>query len=321
MELLAAIVLGALLDLCFGDPVRLPHPVVFIGKLIARTEALLRRILPDTKAALRLGGGLLVIIVLAVTGGVGFGLLWLAHFIHPALGFALETFWCYQVLAGRCLADEAGKVRAALETGTLDDARRAVSGLVGRDTQQLSPQGVTKAAVETVAENTSDGVVAPLCFLMLGGAGLGLLYKAVNTMDSMVGYQNDRYRYFGTAAARLDDVCNFIPARLTALLFLAGAALTRRDWRHGLAIWRRDRRKHKSPNSGQPESACAGILGVELGGDASYFGQVLHKSTLGDPLRPIEPADITRTCRLMYLAGGLALLLLGAVRFILCFFL
>ena len=317
MQILLAVFLGFLLDLCFGDPHWMPHPVVYIGRLISLLERVLRRLLPATKCGERAGGTLLVILVLAATGGAGYGLLRLFAWIHPILGFALQVFWCYQILAARCLRDEAHRVQSALETGSLPDARAAVSGLVGRDTEQLSAQGVAKAAVETVAENTTDGVVAPLSFLMLGGAGLGLLYKAVNTMDSMVGYRNERYQYFGTAAAHLDDVCNFLPARLSALLMILAAALTGMDGKNACRIWLRDRRKHKSPNSAQTESVCAGALGIELAGDASYFGTVCHKPAIGDSLRPIEARDIERVCRLMLAASLLALLLLGAARAVL----
>ncbi len=313
VEILLAAGAGFLLDLLLGDPRWLPHPVVAIGKVISWGERGLRRLLPATAAGERLGGCLLVCLVLAVTGGVSWGLLALAARIHRYLALALAVFWSYQILATRCLADEAKKVRRALEGGTLDEARQAVAGLVGRDTAQLTAGGVTKAAVETVAENTTDGVVAPLLFLLLGGPVAGLLYKAVNTMDSMVGYRNDRYRYFGTAAARLDDVCNFLPARLTALLMVAAAALTGLDAAGALRIWRRDRRKHKSPNSAQTESACAGALGVQLAGDASYFGQVVRKPTIGDDTRPIEPRDIDRACRLMTATALLALAVFGAL--------
>ena len=314
LQILLAVFLGFLLDLCFGDPHWMPHPVVYIGRLISLLERVLRRLFPATKGGEHAGGILLVILVLAATGSAGYGLLWLFARIHPILGFALQVFWCYQILAARCLRDEARRVQNALETGSLPDARAAVAGLVGRDTEQLSAQGVAKAAVETVAENSTDGVVAPLCFLMLGGAGLGLLYKAVNTMDSMVGYRNERYQYFGTAAARLDDVCNFLPARLSALLMILSALMTGLDGKHAFRIWLRDRRKHKSPNSAQTESVCAGALGVELAGDASYFGTVQHKPAIGDGLRPIEARDIERACRLMLADSLLAVLLLGAVR-------
>ena len=314
MQILLAVFLGFLLDLCFGDPRWLPHPVVWIGKLISLLERALRRLFPATGNGERAAGAVLVLFVLAVTGGVGFGLPYLLARIHPGLGFALQVFWCYQIPAARCLCAEAGKVRRALAADDLAGARAAVSGLVGRDTDRLDSQGVARAAVETVAENTTDGVVAPLVYLMLGGAGLGLLYKAVNTMDSMVGYRNDRYRCFGTAAARLDDRCNYLPARLTALLMVAAAFLIGLDAPHAFRIWRRDRRKHQSPNSAQTESVCAGALGVELAGDASYFGRLHHKPVIGDALRPITAQDIDRACRLMLATGILSLLLLGAVR-------
>lgn len=314
MQLVYAIAAAFLLDLCLGDPRWLPHPVVHIGRLIAALEKTLRSILPATKGGERVGGAILVVLVLAVTGGLSFGLLSLAGCIHPALGFALQTFWCYQILATRCLADEAEKVQKALKTGSLKDARTQVGYLVGRDTQSLSETGVIKATVETVAENTSDGVVGPLFYLVLGGAGLGMLYKAVNTMDSMVGYRNDCYRYFGTAAARLDDVLCWLPARLSALCMILGAGLCGLSVRGGARIWKRDRKNHKSPNSAQTESVCAGALGVQLAGDAWYFGVLHHKKTIGDDLRPVEPRDITRSCNLLYATAALSAAVLLAAR-------
>ena len=314
MKLLTAVILGFLLDLLLGDPHWMPHPVVFIGKLISLLERGLRRIFPKTPRGERTAGVFLVILVLLVTGGVSWGLLRLLKWIPPALRFLWTVLWCYQIPAARCLWVEAVKVRNALESGSLEDARVAIGWLVGRDTETLSAEGVTKAAVETVAENTTDGLVAPLFYLMIGGPVLGLLYKATNTMDSMIGYRNDRYRYFGTAGARLDDALNFIPARLTALLMVPAAALCGLSGKNAFRIWKRDRRKHKSPNSAQTESACAGALGVELAGDAVYFGEVHHKPTIGDKTRPIEPKDIDRTCHLMVVTYLLAAVLFAAVR-------
>ena len=314
MKLLAAVILGLLIDLLLGDPHWMPHPVVAIGKWISLLERVLRRLFPKTPRGERTGGVVLAILVLLVTGSFSWALLLLCDTIHPALGFALAVLWCYQIPAARCLWVEAVKVRNALESGSLEDARVAIGWLVGRDTETLSAEGVTKAAVETVAENTTDGLVAPLFYLMIGGPVLGLLYKATNTMDSMIGYRNDRYRYFGTAGARLDDALNFIPARLTALLMVPAAALCGLSGKNAFRIWKRDRRKHKSPNSAQTESVCAGALGVELAGDASYFGQIHHKPVIGDARRPIEPKDITRTCRLMLVTALLAAILCGAVR-------
>ena len=202
-----------------------------------------------------------------------------------------------------------------LQKGDLPAARKAVARIVGRDTQSLTAEGVTKAAVETVAENASDGVIAPLFYMLMGGAPLALTYKAINTMDSMLGYKNEKYLYFGRCAAKLDDAANWLPSRLAGLLWVARcgpyrAAAPRGAWR----IWRRDRRSHASPNSAQTESACAGALGVQLAGPACYFGEYYDKPTIGDPLRPIEPQDIVRANRMMYAESLLALALGLAVR-------
>ena len=247
------------------------------------------------------------------------GALFLAYRIHPGLGFVLEAFWCFQILAARSLCRESGKVYDRLQENDLPGARRAVSMIVGRDTESLTEEGVTKAAVETVAENTSDGVTAPLIYLMIGGAPLGFLYKAVNTMDSMLGYKNDRYLYFGRVPAGMDDIFNYIPARLTALLMIAAAYLTGLDGKNAWKIYRRDRKKHASPNAAQTESVCAGALRVQLAGDAVYFGKLYKKEFIGDSLRPIEPQDIRRTQRLMYVTALLVLFLCGGIKAALIF--
>ena len=258
---------------------------------------------------------MLAFVLPAGTFALTAGALALAWRLHPAAGFGLELLWCWQALALRGLADESGRVYAELAKGDLPAARKAVSRIVGRDTAALSAEGVTKAAVETVAENFSDGVAAPLFYLLLGGAPLGLAYKAVNTMDSMVGYKNKRYIDFGRAAARLDDAANFLPARLAALLWIAAAGLAGFDAKNAWRIWRRDRLCHASPNSAQTESACAGALGVQLAGPAYYFGEYYAKPTIGDSARPVQPADILRADRMLYLAGFLALGLGLAARF------
>ena len=313
MRLIAAILLGFALDWVFGDPENLWHPVCAIGKLISKTERVLRRVLPDTPGALHAGGAALWLVVCGASFLAPWAVLRLCAAVHPLLAFAVETVFCYQIIARRCLADAGRKVEAALGE-SLEDGRRAVGMYVGRDTSALSEEGVIKTTVETIAENASDGVVAPLCFLLLGGAPLGFLYKGVNTLDSMVGYHNDRYEYFGRFSARMDDLFNFIPARLTALCMIAAAPLCGLDGKNAWRMFRRDRKKHKSPNAGQTESACAGALGVQLAGDAVYFGKVVPKATLGDPRRPIERADIGRTARLMTAASVLALLLGCALR-------
>ena len=306
--LTALAVLGGFgLDLLLADPTWMPHPVVGMGKAITALESGLRRLFPATPAGERAAGRVLAAVLPVGTFALTAGALALAYRLHPAAGFALELLWCWQALALRGLAGESGKVYAELARGDLPAARKAVSRIVGRDTAALTAEGVTKAAVETVAENFSDGVAAPLFYLLIGGAPLGLAYKAVNTMDSMVGYKNKRYIDFGRAAAHLDDAANFLPARLAALLWIAAAGLAGFDAKNAWRIWRRDRLRHASPNSAQTESACAGALGVQLAGPAYYFGEYYDKPTIGDGSRPVEPADILRANRMLYLAGFLAL--------------
>ena len=314
--LTALAVLGGFgLDLLLADPAWMPHPVVGMGRAIAALEKRLRRLFPATPAGERAAGRVLAAALPLGTFALAAGALALAYRLHPAAGFALETLWCWQALALRGLADESGKVYAQLAKGNLPAARRAVGRIVGRDTGALTAAGVTKAAVETVAENFSDGVAAPLFYLLIGGAPLGLAYKAVNTMDSMVGYKNKTYLHFGRAAARLDDAANFLPSRLAALLWIGAAGLAGFDGRGAWRIWRRDRLRHASPNSAQTESACAGALGVQLAGPAWYFGEYYDKPTIGDDTRPVEPADILRADRMLYLAGFLALGLGLGLRF------
>ena len=302
-----AVVGGFVLDALFGDPAWLPHPVVFMGKAIARLEGFLRPRLPKTPKGEVLGGAIVAFCLpvgtLLFTGAVCRG----AARLHPLLGLAVQIFWCAQALAARGLVQESTNVYKELIKPDLPAARRAVSRIVGRDTAALTAEGVTKAAVETVAENASDGVIAPLFYMLLGGAPLALTYKAINTMDSMLGYKNERYLYFGRVPAKLDDAANYLPSRLAALLWVAAAAFTRNDAKGAWKIWRRDRRRHASPNSAQTESACAGALGVQLAGPAYYFGQYYPKLTIGDALRPIEPEDILRANRMMYVASSFAL--------------
>ena len=302
-----AVLGGFLLDALLGDPAWLPHPVVLMGRCISALEKRLRAALPKTPRGELVGGAVVAAALplgtLAVTGLACRA----AARLHPALGLAVQMFWCGQALAAKGLVQESMNVYRELVKDDLPAARKAVSRIVGRDTEALTAEGVTKAAVETVAENASDGVIAPLLYMLLGGAPLALTYKAINTMDSMLGYKNEKYLYFGRAAAKLDDVANYIPSRLAGLLWVAAAALTGNSASGAWRIWRRDRRNHASPNSAQTESACAGALGVQLAGPAYYFGEYYPKPTIGDPLRPIEPEDILRADRMMYVASGFAL--------------
>ena len=312
-----AVLGGFLLDAVFGDPAWLPHPVVLMGRCITALENHLRTALSKTPQGELVGGGVVATVLplgtLAVTGLACH----LAAALHPALGLALQMFWCAQALAAKGLVQESRNVYRELVKGDLPAARRAVARIVGRDTQALTAEGVTKAAVETVAENASDGVIAPLFYMLIGGAPLALTYKAINTMDSMLGYKNEKYLYFGRCAAKLDDAANWLPSRLAALLWVAAAALTGNSARGAWRIWRRDRHNHASPNSAQTESACAGALGVQLAGPAYYFGEYYDKPTIGDPLRSIEPQDILRANRMMYAESVLALVIGLAVRLLL----
>ena len=305
MNHLTALLLGFCIDLLLGDPRWLYHPVQAIGALISHLEPPLRRAFPQR---LRLAGAVLVIAVVAITGIVTGGLLFLLHRLHPVACFVGETIVCWLILATKSLRTESMKVVKALENGTLDDGRKAVSMIVGRDTEHLSEEEVLKAAVETVAENASDGILAPLLFAAVLGPVGGMCYKAVNTMDSMVGYKNDRYLDFGRAAAKVDDVLNFLPARISGFLMCL-AAYCGFDGKNAFRIFFRDRKNHASPNSAHTEAACAGALGIQLGGTHDYFGKPVVKPTIGDDLRPVRRGDVAAANRLALLTAILALLL------------
>ena len=312
-----ALGIGFLLDLMFGDPYWLPHPICLIGSLISFLEKKIRSFFPKTAGGEIAGGIVLVILVLILSSGVPCLILYLVGLVHPYLRLAVESIMCYQLIAARSLKAESMKVYEQLEKGDLERSRWAVSRIVGRDTEKLTGEGVTKAAVETVAENTSDGVIAPMFYMAIGGAVFGFFYKAVNTMDSMIAYKNDKYLYFGKAAAWLDDIFNYIPARISAFLMILSSFLLRMDWKNAWMIFWRDRYNHASPNSAQTESVCAGALGVELAGDAWYFGVLHKKKTIGDPKRKIVPEDIRRANRLMYMTAVLGLFLFMGVSFLL----
>lgn len=314
MLTLGALAVGFFLDLLIGDPHFLYHPIRLVGNLISVTEKGLRKIFPKTEKGELTAGVFLVLVVTGVSTAIPCLLLWGAWRLNPWLYFALQAVMCYQLLATKSLKDESMKVYDKLKAGDLPGARYAVSMIVGRDTEALDETGVTKAAVETVAENTSDGIIAPMLFMAIGGAGLGYFYKSINTMDSMVGYKNEKYLYFGRAAAKLDDVVNFLPSRISALLMVAACTFTGLDRKNAFRIWKRDRFNHASPNSAQTEAVMAGALGVQLAGDAWYFGTLYKKKTMGDAARPVEYEDIRRANRLLYRTAVLALVIFSAVR-------
>lgn len=317
MRILLAALCGFALDLLLGDPAALTpmHPVVLMGKAIRRLETGLRAVFPKSEKGSLAAGAVMAVLLPVGTWGLCTLALWLLGRLSPVPAFALEVIWCWQALAIKDLRDEAMNVRRALTEAGLPEARTAVARIVGRDTAALDAAGVARAAVETVAENFSDGVIAPLFYMMIGGAPLALAYKAVNTMDSMVGYKNERYLYFGRAAAKLDDAANFIPARLAALLLIAAAGMTGENAKDALRIWRRDRRRHASPNAAQCEATMAGALGLRLVGPAYYFGKLYDKPYIGDDNRPIVADDIRRACRMEYAGSFLALILGCAIRF------
>ena len=297
-----AIVLAAVaLDLLLGDPRWLPHPVVFIGKLVNILEKLLRRHVSHELA----GGALLLALTVGIVAAVAWLVIEAAFLLHPVVGFALSALLGWTCLAARSLHRESNRVADALRGEDLEGARRSLSCIVGRDTAELDEPAIWRATVETVAENSSDGVIAPLFCLMLGGPVLALAYKAINTLDSMVGYKNEAYLRFGWASARCDDLANWIPARLTGLLMVLAAPLAGLSAPRAWWIMVRDGRNHASPNSGIPEAAAAGALGVQLGGASNYFGKRVEKPTIGDPLHPLASADYRGAVRLMYGAEAL----------------
>ena len=306
---MASTLAGFILDACFGDPHFLPHPVRGIGNLISLSEKGIRRLFPKTEKGELAGGALFALLVLGITAALSYGLWYGAAAAGNTALFLAESVMVYFLLAARSLRDESMRVYDSLQKGDVEEARRNVSMIVGRDTSVLDAQGIARAAVETVAENASDGVIAPLFYLAMGGPVLGWIYKAVNTMDSMAGYKNEKYLWFGRTAARLDDAANFLPSRLSALLMIAAAAVCRLDYRNAIRIFKRDRFNHKSPNSAQTESVCAGALDIRLAGDAWYFGELCKKPYIGDALRPVEYEDIRRANRLMYAAALIALVL------------
>ena len=311
---LVALVMGYILDLIFGDPYWMPHPVRFIGNLISILEKVIRRFMPKTKRGEYIGGIILTVMVVSISMVIPLVIILMAKSINTYLALTVETFMCYQILATKSLKVESMKVYDELAKNDLPSARKAVSMIVGRDTKDLTFSGVAKAAVETVAENTSDGIIAPMIFIAIGGAPMGFFYKAINTMDSMVGYKNEKYMNFGRFAAKLDDVVNYLPARISAYQMILSSFFLRYDYKNAFKIYKRDRYNHASPNSAQTESVCAGALDVQLAGNAYYFGKLYEKPTIGDNIREINYDDIKKANRLLYCTSIISIVIISVIK-------
>lgn len=318
---LYAILVGFIMDLIIGDPHWMYHPVRVIGKFITFLEDMLRKTFPKTKDGERKSGFVLVVLVCGISVFTVWGLMKLAYYLNFWCGFLLEVIMCYQLFAVRSLKNESMKVYKELAKQDLEASRKAVSMIVGRDTENLTIEGVTKATVETIAENTSDGTLAPMFYMFIGGPVLGWFYKAVNTMDSMVGYKNEKYLNFGRYAAKFDDVMNFIPARLCGWLMILASMFLKMDWKNAKKIFVRDRFNHASPNSAHTEAVMAGALRIQLAGDAWYFGKRYEKPIIGDALRPVEIEDIPRANRLLYATAIVSLIIFSVIRLLLQFLL
>ncbi len=305
---MTALIIGYILDLTFGDPQGLPHPVRLIGRMISNLEKYLRNKCKNVSDE-RKAGVMLWIIVVMVSFLIPLVILTFAYSINHIVGIITEAVMIYFILATKSLKVESMKVYSELKNNNLSEARRYLSYIVGRDTENLDASSISRAAVETVAENTSDGVIAPMLFIMLGGAPLGFMYKAINTLDSMVGYKNEKYINMGRFSAMADDVANYIPARIAAYLMIVASSILKMDYKKAYEIYKRDRRNHSSPNSAHTEAVCAGSLNTMLGGDNYYGGVLVHKPTIGDNIRNIEAEDIKRANDLLYMTSVLCMIL------------
>lgn len=313
MVLFFKIIAGFFLDCMLGDSHSIKHPVQRIGSYITFTEKWCQKMAKGDKKKEVIAGGILCGTTVFVSYFVIWAILYIAGIFHPLLRHGIEVWFIYRILASKSLVTETLKVYRKLKENDLIGARKELSYLVGRDTEELSKEEVIKATIETIAENTSDGVIAPLFFIAIGGAPLGMAYKAVNTLDSMVGYRNETYEYLGKVSAKCDDLCNLIPARISALLILAVCALLGYDGKKGVEVYARDRYKHLSPNSAQTESVVAGVLNIQLGGTHNYFGKPVEKPTIGDNIRSAKIEDIKRTQYLMYGSTVLMIVCIGLV--------
>lgn len=312
MEILVAALIGFLLDLILGDPQWMPHPIRLIGFLISKGEEFTRKIIPKNEF---LAGMILTIFVVGISFIVPFGILFVAGNINIYLKITIESIFIYQIMATKSLRTESMRVHKYLEKKDILNSRKYLSWIVGRDTENLNESQIIKATVETVAENTSDGVIAPLIYIMIGGAPLGFLYKAINTLDSMIGYKNDKYMYFGRFAARLDDVANFIPAIIASYMMIISSIIMKLDYKNAVRIYKRDKNNSSSPNSAKTEAVTAGALQLQLLGDAYYFGKLVKKKTIGDDIRKIRIQDIVTVNNLMYTTSILSLIVFSVIRY------
>ena len=306
------IIVGYTADLFIGDPYWLFHPVRWIGQFILFLES--RLLKPESASKQKTKGLILLLLVSGVSFVIPFVILKLAFGVHTLLGLFIESFMIYQIFATKCLDVETKKVYIALKNGDIREARKAISFLVSRDTDDMSVEDIIKASIETIAENLGDGVIAPMFFVVIGGAPLGWYYKSVNTLDSMVGYKNDKFNYYGYCSAKWDDVLNYIPARLTAIFILMAGFVLRFNLRNGIAMLKRDKNNHASPNSAYPESAAAGLLDIQLGGKASYFGEVSLKPTMGDANKKLEVNDLYKIKQLLYTTSVIGLFVLLSIK-------
>ncbi len=291
------LIIGFTLDFIFGDPYSLPHPIRWIGTLISKIEKITRKIFNKNEI---FSGFILCILVILIVFSISNIILFLSYRLNVLFGILIESIMVYYILAAKSLKKESMKVYNSIQNENIEEARKNVSMIVGRDTKKLNKEEIIKATVETVAENTSDGVIAPIFWTILMGTSFGFIYKAINTLDSMVGYKNEKYINYGKVSARLDDIVNFIPSRISAIFMIISAFILKMDWKKSFLIWKRDRFNHSSPNSAQTESVCAGALNIMLAGDAYYFGKLHKKKTIGDNIKQIENEDIKKVNRLMY---------------------
>lgn len=317
LPLLPALVL----DICLGDPRWLYHPVRVIGAFISFSEKQIRKIIPKTSAWELAGGAILALVIPVFFFCLTWAVLAVVWKINGVAALVLEVFLCYQMLALKSLKTESDRVKKALLEDDLDSARKWLSYIVGRDTAQLSKEEIIKATVETVAENTSDGVIAPMCYMGIFGAPLVYFYKSVNTLDSMVGYLNSKYKYFGRACAKLDDICNYLPARLSGVFMVVAAFLSKLDYKNAWRIFLRDRHNHPSPNSGQTEAACAGALQIQLGGGSYYGGIYKEKQTIGDHIKTPEISDIQGAQKLLFVSSLVASVVITLFRLVVFYWL